>query len=265
MEIIIYIFVFLIGASAGSFAGVLIYRLPKGQDVVKKRSFCPNCQKKLGFWELIPIFSYLWLRGRCRDCQEKIPLRDFLVEIFTGILFLLFYVLEPQLLLIYWALVVCLVAIFFIDIERKIIPNSLVLFILGIGASKVVLSFKFFVEQNKGELYNSLRELYPMFNFLEIGGDFWINSLVGVFAMGVPLGLIYLLTSGQGMGFGDVKLGSVLGLVLGGIDGLLALILGFIIGGVVAMILVLLKDKKLKSEIPFGPFLCIGTILILLI
>lgn len=90
MEIIFYLLIFAIGTVFGSFFTLAVYRIPLHQDITHKRSYCPNCNHKLGFWDMIPVFSYIFLRGKCRYCKEKIRIRYLCLEILTGLVFLLF-------------------------------------------------------------------------------------------------------------------------------------------------------------------------------
>lgn len=138
-------FIFILGLCIGSFLNVVIYRLPRGESITLERSHCTSCGKRLRWYELIPLFSYLFLRGRCRTCHEPISLRYPLVELLTGIIFaLLFLRFSLTIELVkYLFLSALLVAVSFIDLEHYIIPNSLIItglaggLILNIAAKDV--------------------------------------------------------------------------------------------------------------------------------
>ena len=90
LNIIIYVFAFIIGTLLGSFTTLAVYRIPKKENILNKRSYCPNCNHKLGFWDMIPIFSYIFLRGKCRYCNDKVRIRYLILEVFSGIIYMLF-------------------------------------------------------------------------------------------------------------------------------------------------------------------------------
>ena len=227
-------FLFILGLCIGSFLNVVIYRLPRGESIVSERSHCASCGKQLCWYELIPLFSYLFLCGRCRTCHQQISPRYPLVELLTGIIFALVFLqfgltLE---LLKYLFLSALLVAISFIDLEHLIIPNSLVIIglvsglILNIAARDVGL----------------------------------VSALIGILVTSGFLLLVALLSK-EGMGGGDIKLAAVTGLFLGWPLAPLGLFLGAGLGGIVAIILLLSGLKGRKDPLPFGPFISLGTMI----
>lgn len=236
INFILTVLMFLLGASIGSFLNVVIYRLPRGESIITPPSHCPKCNHRLVLWDLIPVFSYIFLRGRCRYCGERISIRYLLVEGFLGLCFSIlflnfdftFFTLKS---LIFISL---LLPIFFIDLEHMIIPDILS---IPSAISGIVLSLF------EGRL---------------------IESLKGGIVIGIILLLIYFLAlifyKQEGMGQGDIKLGLLLGSFLGLKLGMLSLVLGFILGGLVSIVLIILKTKRLKEYIPFGPFLIISGI-----
>ena len=227
----------------GSFANVCIYRLPLNKGVVSGRSYCPNCKKKIAWYDNIPIISYLLILAKCRKCKKKISFKYPLVEFITIITFLTIYfiygVTMTTILLI--ILFLTFIIIFFIDLKHFIIPNSLTF-------SMMVLGFIKSFNQN-------LISLFP--NYL--------NSLLGgILGYGIIWLIIIsykLFRNKEGMGLGDAKLLAVIGFWFGWTA------IPFVIfsSSIVALISVipslLNKSKKLSSEIPFGPYIIIGCIL----
>ncbi len=236
IKFILTVWMFLLGASIGSFLNVVIYRLPKGESIIVPPSHCPKCNHRLFLWDLIPVFSYIFLRGRCRYCGERISIRYLLVEGFLGLCFSIlflnfdftFFTLKS---LIFISL---LLPIFFIDLEHMIIPD-----ILSIPGALLGIVLSLF----EGRLMEGVK---------------------GGIVIGIILLLIYFLAliiyKQEGMGQGDIKLGLLLGSFLGLKLGMLSLFLGFILGGLVSIVLIILKTKRLKEYIPFGPFLIISGI-----
>lgn len=251
----IHFFLFLIGASLGSFVNVVSLRYnPKkslwtvvGGLSTKSRSHCPHCQKILSWYELIPIVSFIVQAGRCRSCQKKLSWQYPIVEALMGGLAVAvgYYIspislispISPIQLLSYLAsllLLATLLTIALIDLRTTIIPDELVIIVL-------VLTFL--------SLLTSLTWPRPvLFHVLglAIGGGFFC--------------LLWALGRGQWMGLGDAKLGAVLGLWLGFPTILLALAAAFISGTIVSVGLLACRQKTLKDAIPFGPFLVFGAI-----
>lgn len=233
----------------GSFLNVLIYRIPRGLTVICGRSFCPHCRKKISWYDNIPLLSYLVLRGKCRHCQKKISLRYPFVEFLTGFMFLISWQWwlrsETDLslgvfkLLFYWALISGLLVIFFVDLEHLIIPDQMIVFLAAVGL-----------------FYNIFTHLGNLSPFLK---NYFLVSLL---ATGFFL-LLFWVTRGKGMGFGDVKLVFVLGLVFGFPGTVLAIYLSFLTGALVGIILILTKKSKFGQKIAFGPFLVLGSFLTL--
>jgi len=240
-----YLLVFLIGICVGSFIDCAVYRIEKGQEFLFKRSYCPNCKHELSSCDLIPILSFFLLKGRCGYCSKKISLMHPIIELITGILFfLIFYKFGFTFLAIYYSIIATfLMFIFLYDLKYFIIPDKVVF-----SAIFLVLVFHF---------VNYFKHFTPdIFSFNYI----FASLLASLFFYS-----IYFFSKGAAMGFGDVKLGFLLGLIFGFPKILLILWLTFIIGGPTALILVLLKKKNLKSQIPLGPFLVIGAFITLLL
>ena len=224
-----------LGLVIGSFLNVVIYRLPRGLGFVRGRSFCPKCKHKINWFDNVPVISFLILKGRCRFCGGKISWRYPLIELLAGALFYLSYL--SHLSFLSYLLICGLVVIFFIDLEHQIIPDEIV----------IPLSILFLV-------------YFLMTNPQLLITNYLITALISF----LFLYFIFLLTKGKGMGFGDVKLAFLMGLVLGFPKIVVAFYLAFLTGAFIGIILILLGKAKLKQKIAFGPFLVFGTIFSLL-
>ena len=239
-----YLFVFIFGLVVGSFLNCVIYRLEVGKSFLKGRSFCPDCKHDLSWLDLIPVFSYIFLSGKCRYCDKKISIQYPLVEISTGLMFLLifqnslltanFYFLFSVLYFLTAASL--LIIIFVFDLKHFIIPDRVLFPLIGIAL-----------------IYGLI------FNLQSLNG--LINIFVSAFSAGAFFLAIYLVSRGKWLGFGDVKLAFFMGLFLGFPDIIVALYSAFTIGAIIGVGLILAKRKNMKSEIPFGPFLIIGTMI----
>ena len=221
----------LLGAVVGSFLNVCIDRLPERQSLFRPRSHCPICQRRLAISDLIPLFSYLRLRGHCRYCGAPIPQRLFWVELSTALLFAsLWWGYGPGIQMGILAAYGCLfIVIFVIDLEKSLILNILVY-----PAALVTLA------------------LVPLRPELTI-----VNSLIGG-GIGLALLLLPVIVFRGGIGWGDVKMAGLIGLATGSPIVFIAIISSIIAGGLIAGILLLLSVKKRGDTIPFGPFLCLG-------
>lgn len=258
VDVIIYSTVFILGISFGSFINVIVDRLSKGKKI-NGRSKCDFCRKTLSPLDLIPIFSYIFLKGRCRYCNKKLSIQYPLVELLTGLLTIITYLI----------------------IENNLGIISLDSLLIGNLSSKELLNTLFILLQILHFIFIALL-LWTIFlmdlKYLIIADELQIslallsiplfikNPLmhsIGAIVISSIFYSIYRLTKRKGMGFGDVKLAFVIGLMLGLWDGLIAVYLGFMFGGIVGIVLLLLQKKKMKSKIAFGPFLVIGTYLML--
>jgi len=249
LSLLILVFT-LLGLFVGSFLNVCIDRLPRGQSIIHPRSYCAACNRKLGNLDLIPLFSYLWLRGRCRYCRARIPLRLPVVEGVTGLLFALLYWkfglgLELGISLVYTSL---LTAIFVIDLENQMVLDKVIY-----PGMALALAFSFFWPGLEGISALPREALGRAVSSLAGG-------VLGLAAMALP----YILTHRRGMGLGDVKLGALVGLMSGYPLVFVAILLSWIGGGLVAVILLALKIKKLKDPIPSATFLATSAMVTLL-
>ena len=245
------IMVFAIGASVGSFLNVVADRLPEGQSFVTPRSHCSACKKPLSNIELVPVLSYLWLRGRCQHCGVAIPARLTMVEVVTGLLFIAVYLrvgLGPAFVVLS-AAVALLVVVAVIDLERGLIPNRIVF------PGVIILLI--------------LSPWWPQLGIDRtfLGDSSVLGSLANSLVAGVGALLFFLLIAlayPSGMGGGDVKLAGLIGLLVGYPGVVVALYGAVVVGGVVAIALLLARRKGRKDSIPFGPFLSLGGIAVLL-
>ncbi|MFH1651796.1 MAG: prepilin peptidase [Chloroflexota bacterium] len=252
MEAVLTILFILGGIAIGSFLNVLIDRLPAGESIAYPPSHCADCQHKLAPWDLIPIFSYLWLRGRCRYCRAQIPLRLPLIEAGTGLLFWLAFwryglSAEFALTALYTGVFIIII---FIDMERQLILNK----VLYPAALFTVLLYL-------ADIWLPAPGLFPAFRYLPAIKV--VSSLIGGVTGFLFFFIVYVLARG-GMGAGDVKLAGFIGLVAGFPLVFPALFIGIVAGGLVAIIFLLLRKKGRKEVLPYGAFLGIGPIITLL-
>lgn len=257
------------GLAVGSFLNVLIYRLPREESVVYPPSHCPGCSHRLSPTELIPLVSFLALRGRCRHCGARISWRYFLVELLTGLVFLggwlavgvgpeqqIRWVLFPA--LIFAAL---MIAIFFIDLDHQIIPHELSVAAAGLGVVTDIIGI--------------LTGEHGMLEF-RIPYSAWVlpipGSLVGLVIGGVvfiAIGLFgYLLFRQEAMGGGDVVLGAAIGAMVGWKLALLSFALAIFSGAVIGILVLawraIRRQQVFMAHIPFGPFMVIWALAVLL-
>ncbi len=252
MTILLTVVFTLFGIAIGSFLNVCIDRLPLRRSLVSPPSRCDSCQQQLSWIELVPLFSYLWLRGRCRHCGARIPFRVLLVELITGILFFVafwrFGLSVHFVITAFWSCVFLL--IIFIDWEHKLILNRVTL--PAAIVALVILAVDSLLPE-PGILKN-----------LELTPQPAILSGIIAGAIGFVFFLIVFLINPRGMGMGDVKLAGLIGLVAGLPLVIVALLIGILLGGLVAIVLLALGRKGRKDVIPYGTFLGIGPIVTLL-
>lgn len=239
METIFYIFVFLFGLLLGSFFNVCIYRIPREQSIAFPPSHCTSCNTKLKWTDLIPVFSFLFLGGKCRYCREKISFRYPLIELLTGLIYVVLAVRFgiSGTFAAYVVLCSILIIATAIDLEFQIIPNGLVL----TGAIAGVL-----------------------FSLAGLTVD-WLDALIGMLVGGGTFLIVALLAhwilKKEGMGGGDIKLMGMIGLLIGWRLTSLSILLSVYAGGLIGGLLLLLRIKKRGDAIPYGPFIAAGTLL----
>ncbi len=234
---------FIFGMVIGSFLNVCIYRLPVSRSIVRPRSQCPQCGHPIRAFDNIPVLSYLVLRGRCRDCGARIPLRYPLVEALSGAFAAMAvarFGFGWQAALMF-ALIAALLVITFIDLDHRIIPDAITLPGIPIG---LAASF----------------------------GPGWISpseSLIGILAGGGSLFLVawgyQLITQREGMGGGDIKLLAMIGAFMGWKGVLFTIFVASLTGTLAGMALICRRRGDMKLAVPFGPFLAVGAIAYLFI
>jgi leader peptidase (prepilin peptidase)/N-methyltransferase len=228
---------FVLGAVIGSFLNVVIYRVPRGASIVRPPSACPVCGHSIRWYHNLPVAGWLALRGRCRDCGERISVRYLLVEAATGALFALAVVvfgLSAELPLVLGFISV-LIAVAFIDLDFHVIPDRIVL-----PASLAALIYSIALDPSR-----------------------WWQYVVWGLGAALFLFVIALVWSG-GMGMGDVKLALLLGFVLGP-QVVVGLFVSFFLGGLTGVVLLATGRKGRKDRLPFGPFLAVGALLALFV
>jgi len=243
----------------GSFLSVVVSRLETGESIWKGRSKCPKCKKKIKSYDLVPLLSFIVLKGRCRYCEKKISVFYPFIEIITGALFaLLFYrfgdVFAGANLYLFFGLhliiLAALIAIFFYDWFYYIIPDKV---LIPIGAIVLVVAIinSLFSKQLGLDIFVYAPGILNLVFGLLIGGGFFL--------------ILVLVSKEKWMGAGDAKLGAFLGLFLGYPLILVALFFAFILGSLYSIILIILKKKSMKDVIPFGPFLVLGGLIALFV
>jgi leader peptidase (prepilin peptidase)/N-methyltransferase len=231
---LIVVMMVLYGLIIGSFLNVLIYRIPRGESIVLPPSHCPNCNHRLGVFDLFPVLSYIWLGGCCRYCKISISWRYPLVELITAVLTIICWmrfglIIDGAVALV---LTYVLIVIAFIDLDHRLIPNILTLPMIMIG-----LVFRLW----QGEIVAGI-----------LGG-----------LIGGGILLLVALFYPKGMGMGDVKFLAMAGVFLGWERALFILFSGSFLGILVIAPLMLLKKIGRKTAFPFGPFLVVGTLIAL--
>ena len=234
-EILLYIIIFLFGIVIGSFVNVLIYRLPKNENIVVVNSHCMSCGHQLKWYDLVPLFSWIFLRGKCRYCKEKISVQYPLIEAVNGFGYVLIFLVCGLNLssILYSVCFSMLVAISVIDWRTYEIPVGLNITILTLGIIQCILDYRN-----------------------------WSSYLIGMVCVSGFLFLLFIITGGRGIGGGDIKLMFAAGLLLGWKNIILALMLGCIIGSIIHIILMKVSNKG--RMLAFGPYLSLGILLAML-
>lgn len=251
--ILIYIYIFAFGLIIGSFLNALIWRLHSGESMLE-RSRCPDCHQIIRWHDNIPLFSYLILRGKCRMCGKHISIQYPLVELITGLLFLLSFIVVLEnallpstfyLLLKTWFVISVMIIVFIYDLrwylilDKVLLPAGVVLFLM------------------------QLVENWEIGNLLKI--ENWILEIIAIVIGYGFFALQYHVSEGRWIGYGDVKLGILMGLALASPARIIAAIfLAYVFGAMVGVGLIALGKKELSSKLPFGTFLSVATVVILL-
>ena len=235
------VLIFILGLIVGSFSNVCIYRIPRNESIIYPASHCPKCRSNISPKDNIPLLSYILLKGRCRNCKSKISIQYPIVELLTGLIYLIIYLtygLSVQ-TLIYIILSSALIIIAFIDLNEQIVPDVISLPGIVIG---FIISF-----------------FIPYISF--------INSALGILVGGGIILIIGLAGSlifkKEAMGGGDVKLAAMLGAFLGWRYIVISLFLGFFLGALAGIFLIISKIKSREDTVPFGPFIVLGSFITL--
>jgi prepilin signal peptidase PulO-like enzyme (type II secretory pathway) len=256
-----FIFAFILGLLIGSFINCVVYRLHQGVSFLNGRSFCPHCKKSILWYDNIPLLSFLLLRGHCRACQKKISPTYPLVELAGGILFLLValhiypallatgYGLLPATTLTIirdWLFAGLLLVIFLYDLKYYLIPD---VFVLPAAALALIFNIALAALEN-----SSLHLLISSF----------LNFFVSALLAGGFFLFLFLISKGKWIGGGDIRLGLLLGALLGWPDVLVALFLAYVSGAIIGVFLIAFKKKTMASAVPFGTFLTASAFIVLL-
>ena len=243
----LYIAFFVLGSLWGSFSNVCIYRLPNNKDIVFSRSYCPGCKNIIRWFDNIPFISFVLLKGKCRNCSNKISFQYFLIELLTAVCFLGIYhfygITITTLLLI--VLSIFFIIIFFIDLKHFIIPNELTFPLMLIGFVK---SFD----------PNLNQTIFPNY----------INSLIGGISGYLIIWFIIFfykkIRNKEGMGLGDAKLLSAIGFWFGWVSIPFVIFLSSVIALIIVLPSLINKSKNMSAQIPFGPYIIIGCLVYIL-
>ena len=230
------VLVFIFGLIVGSFLNVCIHRIPRSESMLFPPSHCPRCSRRITWKDNIPVISFLFLRGRCRFCGEGISFRYPLVELLTACFSLYLFLASSTLIeySVYFVFTASLIAISFIDLQHRIIPNQISIPGIFLG---FLASF-----------------LLPRIT--------WTDSLMGILFGGgiiyLVIAVYYLFTRREGMGGGDLKLLAMIGAFLGWKGAVFSLVAGALAGSVLGLTLMLVRGWSRRAQIPFGPFLSLG-------
>lgn len=232
------IIVIVAGLAIGSLLNVVILRFDDLKSIINTRSHCPKCKRQLTWFELIPFLSYIALRGKCRTCKKEISIQYPLVEIGTGLIFGLLYLkfgfsLE---LAVYLIISIIFIVIFVYDILHYLVADILVWIAIGIWFVWLIIDHFGFRASN-----------------FEI-----LSSIYGGLALGGFLALLVLISKEKWMGAGDIKLGFILGAIMGWPAVLVGSFAAFTLGSIVGLLMIFFKKKTMKEQVPFAPFLITG-------
>jgi prepilin signal peptidase PulO-like enzyme (type II secretory pathway) len=254
---------FIVGLAIGSFLGVVNWRLKTAEDIVFERSHCPHCKEKIRWYDNIPLLSFVILAGQCRNCQKKISWQYPIIELVTGLLFAavawkflgtLGFSAGPERIftngdivdMSFWLFAVCyLVLIFFHDLDFMLIPDAAVY-----PAILVTIGYQYY--KYVGSPLGIAALNAPI-----------TSALIAAFAAALFFFLLIWMSRGKWIGGGDVKLGFLAGAMVGWPKILFVLFFAYMIGAIASLILIATKKKTWKSQIPFGPFLVAGILLVM--
>lgn len=256
---ILYIFIFILGACIGSFLNAWVWRLHRGQSIFGRRSYCPQCKTQLKNYDLIPLLSFLFLGGQCRFCKQKISWQYPIVEISTGLLYIIAFIaitdrfaIDPRwkiFLWLYWYFIAILIVIFIFDLKYYLILDK-------VTFPAIILIF-----------FLNLLLGYSLINLILgaviAGGFFGLQYKIPQWGRKI-FGKENVFFKLDWIGGGDIMLGILIGVMLGWKLTLIALFIAYIGGAVVCVALLITGKKKMQSQIPFGTFLTVAAIIALL-
>lgn len=224
-----YIFIFIFGIVIGSFLNVCILRIPKHETIVTERSHCMSCGYQLSWYDMVPVFSWLFLGGKCRKCKAPISPQYPIVEAINGVLYVLIFLVEDFSLeaVLYCLLASALLVLSVIDWRTYEIPVGINIFILILGILRVITDYRN-----------------------------WWNYLIGFLCVSIFLYLLFLISKGRAIGGGDIKLMAAAGLLLGWKLIILAFLLGCILGAIIHLIR--MRVSKADHVLAMGPYLSVG-------
>lgn len=247
-----YFLIFLTGLAVGSFAGAIVYRLPRREQFVSGRSFCPNCGHTLKWYDLVPVFSFLILLGRCRYCRNKISWSYPAIELCSGAIALTSFLFLSPAGLTYWLFWVFVLELFlilaFIDLRYFVLPDSIMALILVVFAGYEILG---------GEVTGTGLSV-------RMGSVFSLGNLAGAVFLFLIFFLIWSFSNGRGIGLGDAKLAGLLGLIFGFWKAVFILYLAIAAGAIVGLALIFSGKGGLKTKLPLGAFVSFAVILFVL-
>jgi len=235
-----YVLIFLLGVCIGSFLNAAIFRVHEDKSVWKGRSKCMKCEEPISWYDLVPVLSYLRLRGRCRKCKSVIDWQYPIIEIVTGLFFLIAFAVSPDNLFLVvrnWIFISYLVIIFVYDLrymyilDRFTIPAIIIAVIINLWIGVVPA---------------------------------W-SILLGAFVLGGFFFLQYVISKGVWIGGGDIRMGALMGFMLGFEQGLVAIFLAYVIGATISIFLLMSGKASRKTPIPFGTFLTLSTLIVLFV
>jgi len=275
--LVYYFFIFIAGTLIGSFLNLVADRVVKGKNILVDRSECDFCHTKLGVKDLFPIFSFLFQKGRCRYCDKKLSWYYPLSEIITGLMFV-FVAHYTQILgsfniyvllsFIYVTVVFCFfIVLFLTDAKYMVIPNKIVYAGIAFILVFLVSNFSYAMYQFRQSLITD-----DFGKYLYESGYWHENLYAGLRSLGVMLLSTFFIalffkfliwvTKGRGMGEGDLPLAVLISVFNGYPFNILAIFMGFVVGAIFSLVLVALRRKSMKSTIPFGPFLILGSLIV---
>ncbi len=234
------LFIFLIGLCIGSFLSVVVFRLDKKAGILTGHSECPKCLQRIKWYDLFPVFSYILLKGRCRNCKNKISPVYILLELVTAFSFISFYIFYKPIFNLadfyYLTIITSFVVLIFFDYLYFILPDKVIF-------PMIAVSFLFDFIFRRSEI---------------------ISLLLSALVLSSIFAILYLYSKGEWVGFGDVKLMFLIGLVLGFPLGFLSLLFSIWSAALVGIVLIILGKANRKTPLPFGTFLSGISILIII-